>query len=87
MQLIGVGIKGWGSEWVRAFVDTGKHLSTLYDERKRHQKQRLRADRDILRGGNLPLSQAMSSNILVRSGVKIFEVIMQGYWWLVKKLL
>ena len=87
MQLVGVGIKGWGSEWVRAFVDTGKHLSTLYDERKRYQKQRLRADRDILRGGNLPLSQAMSSNILVRSGVKIFEVIMHGYWWLVKKLL
>ena len=29
-------------------------------------------------------SQAKSSNILLRTGVKIFEVIMHGYWRLVK---
>lgn len=29
-------------------------------------------------------SQAKSSNILLRSGVKIFELIMHGYWRLVK---
>ena len=87
LQLIGVSFKGWGREWLRAFVDTSKHLSVLYDERKRYQQQRLRSDRDILRYGNLPLTQAMNSNVVIRSSVKIFDVIMHGYWLLVKKLL
>jgi len=87
LQLIGLGLKGWGSVWWRAFVDTGKHLSVLYGERKSYQKQRQRSDRDILRNGNLPLTPAMNSNVVVRCSVKIFEVVMHTYWRLVKKLL
>ena len=87
LQLAGLCYKGWGREWLRAFVDTGKHLPVLFAERKEYQKQRQRADRDILRGGNLPLTQAMSSSMAVRNMVKIFEVFMRLYWSLVKKLL
>jgi GT2 family glycosyltransferase len=87
LQMIGLSLKGWGREWMRALVDTSNHLSTLYAQRKAYQKQRKCADRDILRSGNLPLSYAMSSSIVIRSGVKIFEAFMHSYWRLVKKLL
>lgn len=87
LQMVGLCFKGWGREWFRALVDTCKNLSTLYDDRKAYQKQRQCADRDILRGGNLPLTSAMISSIVARIGVKMFEVIMHAYWRLVKKLL
>jgi GT2 family glycosyltransferase len=87
LQMVGLCLKGWGREWMRALVDTCKHRSTLYDERKVYQNQRQCADRDILRGGNLPLTSAMISSIVARIGVKMFEVIMHFYWRLVKKLL
>jgi GT2 family glycosyltransferase len=85
-QLTGLLFKGWGREWMRAFIDTGKHFSRLYEERKTYQAQRRRADRDILRGGNLPFTQAMNSNSLTRAVVKIFESIMFVYWSLAKKI-
>jgi GT2 family glycosyltransferase len=87
LQLAGVFFKGWGREWWQAFIDTGRHLSVLYAERKAYQAQRQRADRDILRTGNLPLTQAMNSDVVTRSSIRIFEVIMHGYWHLVKNIL
>jgi GT2 family glycosyltransferase len=87
LQMVSLYFKGWGREWLRALVDTEKHLSTLYHERKTYQKQRQCADRDILRGGNLPLSGAMNSSSRIQIGVKMFEVFMHVYWHLVKKLL
>ena len=87
LQLAGVFFKGWGREWWQAFIDTGRHFSVLYAERKAYQAQRQRADRDILRAGNLPLTQAMNSDVVSRSTISIFEVIMHGYWHLVKNIL
>ena len=87
LQLAGVFFKGWRREWWQAFTDTGRHLSVLYAERKAYQAQRQRADRDILRTGSLPLTQSMNSNVVTRSSIRIFEVIMHGYWHLVKNIL
>lgn len=85
-QLTGLLIKGWGREWWRAFLDVGKHLPKLYDERKIFQAQRRRADREILRGGELPFTQAMNSNTLTRITVKLFESMMLVYWFVAKKI-
>jgi GT2 family glycosyltransferase len=87
LQIVGLCFKGRGREWYRALVDTRKNFSALYYDRKAYQKQRQCADRDILRGGNLPLTSAIISSILARIGIKIFEVIMHAYWRLVKNLL
>lgn len=87
LQLSGVLFKGWGREWLRAFADTGRHFPVLYAERKSYQAQRRRADRDILRAGNLPLTQAMNSDVVTRSIIRVFESIMHGYWQLVKNIL
>jgi GT2 family glycosyltransferase len=86
-QLLGLLVKGWGGEWLRALTDTGKHIPRLYTERKSYQAQRQRADRDILRGGNLPFTQAMNSNGLTGLAIKAFETVMFAYWSLAKKLL
>jgi hypothetical protein len=87
LQLMGVILKGWGKEWWRAFVDTVKHLPVLHAERKVYQALRQRADREILHTGNLPLTQAMNSGIVARSCIGLFEMLMRGYGYLVKKLL
>jgi len=87
LHLIGVVCKGWGHEWWRAFVDTGRRLAVLHAERKIYQALRRRADRDILCSGNLPLTQAMNSGIVTRCCIGFFEAVMHGYWSLVKKLL
>jgi hypothetical protein len=87
LQLMGVILKGWGKEWWRAFVDTVKHLPVLHAERKVYQALRQRADREILHTGSLPLTQAMNSGIVARSCIGLFEMLMRGYGYLVKKLL
>ena len=87
LQLGGVIFKGWGREWWRAFTDTGRHLPVLHAERKSYQARRRRADRDILRVGNLPLTQAMNSDVVTHSIIRVFESIMHGYWQLVKNIL
>ena len=87
LQLIGVVFKGWGHEWWRAFVDTGRRLTVLHAERKTYQAERRRADRDIFCSGNLPLTQAINSGSVARCSIGFFEAVMHGYWYLVKKLL
>ena len=87
LQFIGLLFKGWGREWLRAFFDTGKHISELNNKRKIYQSQRQRADRDILRGGNLSFTGAINSSSLSRAVVKIFESFMFAYWSLAKKTL
>jgi GT2 family glycosyltransferase len=87
LQWSGLLFKGWGREWVRAFLDTGKHISKLNDERKTYQQKRQRADYDILRGGNLSFTQAINSSSLTRTVVNIFESFMFVYWSLAKKIL
>ncbi|MFQ5640323.1 MAG: glycosyltransferase family 2 protein [bacterium] len=86
-QLAGLCFKGWGREWLLALADTLKNFSRLYGERKVYQQQRQRADRFILRGGGLPLTVAMNSNIAMRGIVRLFEFVMHLYWVLAKKLL
>ncbi len=87
LQMVGVIFKGWGYEWWRALVDTGRRLTVLQAERKAYQAQRQRTDRDILYSGKLPLTQAMNSGIVTRSCIGLFEAFMHGYWQLVKKIL
>jgi len=87
LQFTGLLFKGWGREWIRAFLDTVKHISKLNDKRKTYQLQRQRIDRDILCGGNLNFTQAINSNSLTATVVKIFESFMFAYWFLAKKIL
>lgn len=87
LQFTGLLFKGWGREWMRAFLDTAKHISSLNDKRRTYQPQRQRIDRDILHGGNLTFTKAINSNSLTRGVVKTFESFMYVYWSLAKKLL
>lgn len=87
MQLTVMVFKGWGSEWWRAFVDTGKQWPKLVKERKQYQQLRQRADPDILQDGTLPLTDAMGKGGLVHFGTRLFEVVMHIYWRLARKLL
>lgn len=87
LQFIGLLFKGWGREWLRAFLDTARHIPQLNGKRKTYQRQRLRADCDILRGGSLTFTGAINSSSLSRAVVKIFESFMFAYWTLAKKIL
>ena len=87
LQFTGLLFKGWGREWLRAFLDTARHVSRLNDMRKTYQPQRQRADHDILRGGDLTFTQAINSSSLTQIVLKTFESFMYAYWSLAKKIL
>ena len=87
IQFVAMVIKGWGREWLRAFVDTVKHMPLLLKQRKQYQQLRQRDDREILQYGPLPLTDAMGTGRVMRVGVKLFEGIMHMYWRLARKLL
>lgn len=87
VQMLGLCAKGWGRQWLRAAIDTSKQAGMLYHERQSYQQQRRRADRDILKIGNLPLTASMSSGPVAGLAIKTFEAIMYVYWRLVKRLL
>jgi GT2 family glycosyltransferase len=87
LQMLGLCARGWGRQWLRAAIDTGKQAGMLYHQRQRYQRERRRADRDILKVGNLPLTAAMRAGFVAGLAIKMFEGIMYGYWRLVKRLL
>lgn len=87
LQLAGLVYKGWGREWQRAFADTRSHWPVLHHERQRYQQQRQCADRDIVRDGRLPLTDAMCSGLPAQTGVKLFEGSLFLYWQFARILL
>jgi GT2 family glycosyltransferase len=87
LQLGGLLVKGWGREWWRALADTARRRSVLYRERREYQGKRQRPDLAFLVDGPLPLTDAMRSDGLARTGIKIFESVMSLYWHLARKLM
>ena len=87
VQMLGLLFKGYQREWLCALYDTFKHRRELVKQRKYYQSIRQRADRKILRGGSLPFTVAIKSNVVVEIAIKIFEASIFAYWFCAKKLL
>jgi len=87
VALIGVLYKGWGRSWVAAVRDYLRELPRLLKERKMIQAGRRVADRALLKGGPLPLTDAVSSSFAERAVVRALQRLVDAYWRFARRLL
>jgi GT2 family glycosyltransferase len=86
-QLVGVASKGWLGQWRAAVHSWWQELPRLRRERRELQRARRTPDRDILKGGRLPLTVAVTAGRAQRFVVGMLQWIAAAYWRLVRPLL
>jgi GT2 family glycosyltransferase len=79
--------RGWGGAWVAAWRWVLAHRRELRDDRRRLQGRRRARDRDILRGGMLPLAPGLLRSKLLRVMSWAFSAVLNAYWLVVRPLI
>jgi GT2 family glycosyltransferase len=87
LQLVGIASKGWSRQWFHAVGSWARELPRLLTERRKLQGQRLRADRDILRPGPLPFTDAVSAGRLQRTAILAVQGFANTWWRFVRPML
>lgn len=78
--------RGWLRHWARAWAWQFAQRRALLAKRRRAQRGRRRSDRDVLRGGRLPLAPGLVASPPLRSGVAVLSSGLDVYWRLVRRL-
>ena len=78
--------RGWVRDWARAWSWQFRQGRALWSKRRRMQRARRRNDRDLLRGGKLPLAPGFIASPLLRQGVAFLSRGLDAYWRLVRRL-
>lgn len=84
--LIMVLARGWAREWLSAWAWTLRHRRTIVERRRRIQRMRRRADRDVLRGGPVPLAPGLLRSRLAVGAVAVLSHVVEWYWPLARRL-
>jgi GT2 family glycosyltransferase len=79
--------RGWSSEWTHAWLWQIKNYKTLRTKRRKVQKTRRLGDRDILMGGDLPISEDFVQSFTAKILLEFLSSIMDLYWRFIKKLI
>lgn len=77
--------RGWFHLWRNAILSVYNTRIYIRDRRKYMVENRLRNDKELLSGGNLPLSQGFISNKSESLAVKLLSSSLNFYWKLIKK--
>jgi len=78
--------RGWLVEYIRAIFSLLGETPSILKRRKLWQSQRIITDREILTGGDLPLSRGFVNKSLSRS-VQVFNHLLNWYWERIKRWL
>lgn len=84
-QLIGAARRGWLREWAAAGLWIATHPRALLTKRRAVQRTRRRPDRELLRGGPLPLLPETRSGRATALGIGLLERLLDAWWRLVRK--
>jgi GT2 family glycosyltransferase len=87
VQLAAVVKKGWLGEWIESARWVAAHGGDWSAKRRRAQQHRRVADRDLLRGGPVPLRDEAVASRLERIAKRLLDGITGAYWNLVRGLL
>lgn len=87
LQLAGVAAKGWAGQWIRAAASWARELPRLLRDRRALQRQRRRRDREILKGGPLPFTVAVSGGAVERAAIHVLQGFANAWWRLVRRVL
>lgn len=78
--------RGWGREWLAAWAWTIRHRGDIAQRRRRIQRLRRRADREVLRGGPLPLAPGLLRSRPAAAAVAALSRLVAWYWSLARRL-
>ena len=78
-------LKGWPAEWFRAWGWQFRHRRSLLERRRRMQRSRVVADRDLLVGGTPPLAPGFLANAWQTQFLRAFSWVVNGYWSLARR--
>jgi GT2 family glycosyltransferase len=77
--------KGWPREWFRAWAWQFRERSSLCERRRRVQRSRVVADRDLLVGGTPPLAPGFLASGWQARLLHAFSWLVNGYWSLARR--
>ncbi len=77
--------RGWIVPWTLAVAWMIKHGNELFRRRRTVQQSRLLSDREIMRGGPIPLTEQMAGNRMERMAKSALNFVVQQYWNLVHR--
>ena len=72
--------RGWFPQWFKAAVSLMGRLPRIISQRRRWQRTRRVADRDILTGGPLPFTSGFVEPGLMSQAIRGLDGILNGYW-------
>lgn len=79
-QLAGAAGKGWLRPWGAALRSWWRELPRLRRERSALQRSRVASDARVLRGGPLPLTDAVANGPAARLTIGLLQVLVNAYW-------
>ena len=79
--------KGWLREWWRSVVWIAQNLPSVLKERRRIQRLRRLADRDLIQGGRLPFRAELATGTAERLARRLLDGIAIVYWRLTSWLI
>ncbi len=86
-QFVGLARKGWLRPWWLACRSTTGHWAELRRKRAEVRASRRVADREVLRGGPLPFTDAVKGTVVDRLSLAVLSAISNAYWWLARRLI
>lgn len=72
--------RGWTGAWLRAWWWQLAHRGSIREKRRALQGRRVRADRELLSGGAIPLAPGVLRSPLTRIPVRLFSGALNAYW-------
>jgi GT2 family glycosyltransferase len=79
-------ILGWPGRWIQAWIWQLQNWRSLRLKRGRVQAARSVADRELLRGGRIPLAPEFVKSRTVQALVTVSSGGLNAYWWLVRRI-
>ena len=86
-QLAGLIKKGWFGVWVKACVWIGLHFREILRKRRMVQKFRKTPDRELLKGGRIPLRKEFTKSPFERMGRNLLDCLAAAYWKKIEKFI
>jgi GT2 family glycosyltransferase len=87
LQLGGVLLKGWGPHWWIALRYTLRSRGELMAQRRRIQGSRRIADRELLRGGDIPFKPELAGGRGTRLALRACNRLFEWYWRIARRWL
>ncbi len=79
--------RGWGSQWLKAWVWNLRNVRGIAQRRRVARGLRVRSDRELLVGGPLPLAPGLIQGRVPGAAVSILSSVLDGYWRTVRNLI